>query len=462
EAGFAKARAAVDDYLTRVSESQLLQVAGLQPLRRDLLQSALTFYQGFVKERDGEPALRAGLASALLRVGKIQKELGQDSQSKSSLDQATALHKALLMERPGDIELKAALAECHYQQGHNARAIAIWTSLVQPETLRFRKELANTYTSLAVQHGEGNRPDQQLAACQQALSLWEGLVGADPEDPEYQIGLSATLNNLGVVLNSKGQLAEALAMFRRAVEHAGAAHARSPHVIRYGRSLAISTANVGTRLRALNLDQNETLMWEWKGNDLWKRLAAENPSVPSIQSAYFWNSRQIAFHLRKAGQADESARLMRQARATFERMPNQNPLDLYNLACVRALCAEIPPGAEKDPLFEDDPEERRRFADLAVEAVSKAIDAGFNDANLIKTDHDLLSIRDRDDFQALIARLVPIVKGGTAAEGTSNSDKILEAGASLVARRARLLAADAGDAKLKGDLAASKHAFGLL
>src|SRR5579875_1317348 len=51
EAGFAKARKAVDDYFTTISESQLLQVSGMQPLRRDLLQSALTFYQDFLKER---------------------------------------------------------------------------------------------------------------------------------------------------------------------------------------------------------------------------------------------------------------------------------------------------------------------------------------------------------------------------------------------------------------------------
>ena len=55
EANFAKARAAVDDYLTKVSESQLLDVPGLQPLRRDLLQSALAFYQDFLKKRASRP-----------------------------------------------------------------------------------------------------------------------------------------------------------------------------------------------------------------------------------------------------------------------------------------------------------------------------------------------------------------------------------------------------------------------
>jgi len=55
EANFAKALAVVDDYLTKVSESQLLKVPGMQPLRRELLASALKFYDGF--SRSG-PAIR--------------------------------------------------------------------------------------------------------------------------------------------------------------------------------------------------------------------------------------------------------------------------------------------------------------------------------------------------------------------------------------------------------------------
>ena len=40
EANFRKAREAVDEYFTKVSESKLLNVPGLQPLRKDLLESA--------------------------------------------------------------------------------------------------------------------------------------------------------------------------------------------------------------------------------------------------------------------------------------------------------------------------------------------------------------------------------------------------------------------------------------
>jgi tetratricopeptide (TPR) repeat protein len=77
EANFRRARAAVDDYLTRVAESRLLGVPGLQPLRRELLESALPYYESFVRQRTDDPALARELASAYGRVGRINAELGR-------------------------------------------------------------------------------------------------------------------------------------------------------------------------------------------------------------------------------------------------------------------------------------------------------------------------------------------------------------------------------------------------
>ena len=76
DANFAKAMAAVDDYLTKVSETKLLENPGMQPLRKDLLTSALRFYQEFLKEREDDPNVRRAVAAANLRSGK-NTELGR-------------------------------------------------------------------------------------------------------------------------------------------------------------------------------------------------------------------------------------------------------------------------------------------------------------------------------------------------------------------------------------------------
>ena len=85
EHNFAKARKAVDDYFTTVSESQLLQVPGMQPLRRDLLQSALAFYQDFLKERGDDPGPSRRLGSGVLARGQDTLGVGRRGLGTQSL-----------------------------------------------------------------------------------------------------------------------------------------------------------------------------------------------------------------------------------------------------------------------------------------------------------------------------------------------------------------------------------------
>ena len=116
EANFAKARAAVDESFTKISESQLLNVPGMQPLRRELLHSALAFYEDFLKEHGDDPTVRAGLASAFLRVGKIRNELGERAGGEGILREGPGLVRAArggeprgarAVGRPGRVPLPA-------------------------------------------------------------------------------------------------------------------------------------------------------------------------------------------------------------------------------------------------------------------------------------------------------------------------------------------------------------------
>jgi hypothetical protein len=91
EAHFAKARSAVDDYFTRVSESQLLDVPGMQPLRGDLLTSALRFYQDFLQQRRDDASLQAALAATQLRIGRIYNDLGEADKGRTYFKDAQTL-----------------------------------------------------------------------------------------------------------------------------------------------------------------------------------------------------------------------------------------------------------------------------------------------------------------------------------------------------------------------------------
>jgi serine/threonine-protein kinase len=461
EHNFARARAAVDDYLTTVSESPQLAAPGLQPVRRALLRSALVFYQRFLEERAQDSSIRAGLAAAYLRVGKIQIDLGEIAAADEAFVRAATLFAALLTETPGDAELVHGLAECHFRRGRYDQAIALWKPLVRLDQPRFGKALANTYNNLAVRQQTADL-DAALATLQQALVLWEEIVRLDPEDPEAQSGLGGTLNNLGALLGLKDRPREALALYLRAVEHHEAAYGRMPHVILYGQGLVIALHNVGLKKWVLEADKVDALGWLRRSYELLRRLAGENPLVPLLQASLYRDGLNLAAKLRGVGRGDEAARIVRAARAARERLPSHTPEELFALGCARALCAEPLFRTDPDALDEDDPDERKRDAERALEALGRAVDTGFRDVERLRQADELRAFRDREGFRTLIARAEALARAEAVARSDAPAQQKLEANQVLLAQRQKLAGADVKDRNLQADVAASQHAIGVL
>src|SRR5205823_5685115 len=114
---FKRALEAVDQMLTRVAEAQLLHLPQMEPVRRDLLQDALRFYQEFLRERGDSPVVRSEAASAYRRVGQIQVQLGQRDEGEEAYRQAAALLEKLLAEFPDDPGFRNRLAGIHNDLG---------------------------------------------------------------------------------------------------------------------------------------------------------------------------------------------------------------------------------------------------------------------------------------------------------------------------------------------------------
>ena len=208
EANFGRARRAVDDFFTKVSETQLLRTPGLQPLRLELVESSLKFYEEFLKERADDPALRSELLATRLRVGKIFDELGRTAQARAAYKAALDGYEPASRDRPDDLELKAGLAEATIRLAASEtkaetrlegfrRAIAIREELLKarPGDARFKKALAESYNALAVAQIRQN-PEESFRALQRSIDLRLELADASPDDPDLQADLAQSFNNL--------------------------------------------------------------------------------------------------------------------------------------------------------------------------------------------------------------------------------------------------------------------------
>jgi hypothetical protein len=95
----------------------------------------------------------------------------------------------------------------------------------------------------------------------------------------------------------------------------------------------------------------------------------------------------------------------------------KGPADLYTAACGHALCVPLA----------DKPQTKDKYAARSVELLRKAVAKGYKDAAQMKTDADLDALRQRDDFQKLLADLEAVRRtgpGGSPFPGPSRRVRI--------------------------------------
>jgi serine/threonine-protein kinase len=177
ESRLQKALQVVDDLFTRVSEDELLNEPGMQPLRKDLLARALKHYQYFLEESGGNPAIQDEVAAARFRVGLITQVTGSRETARKEFLAARAMQQDLLNKRPED-----------------------------PSRLR---SLADTLNALGSLYKEMDVLDEATAMYTEAATLRTRLANLDPANDEFQRLLANVRMNLGQVEMSRNRNTQA-------------------------------------------------------------------------------------------------------------------------------------------------------------------------------------------------------------------------------------------------------------
>ena len=172
KANLARARAAVDDYLTTVSENRLLNspLPGLQPLRRELLITALRYYEDFVSRHQDDLALRADLAAARFRVGEITDQIGSKGEALEAFQAALSAYESLAEATPS------------------------------PSSGPYRAGQGRCLVRMAVIRDSQGRSDETPGMFERALTLLERLGREQPGDEAIRAELAYTHHHLSVKL----------------------------------------------------------------------------------------------------------------------------------------------------------------------------------------------------------------------------------------------------------------------
>lgn len=355
EENFQRARKAVDDYFTKVSESQLLDVPSLQPLRKDLLELARKYYEEFAKEHQDDPAIRAELAATHLRLGKIYAQLGSPIEAEKSLGKALRAWKEIEVTTPTAVD-RSAQAEIHLELAKVKRdagdakaalascqeSVVIAKGLLRTATdvPEHRHLLARAYNALGEQHRRMGEPAAALVPLHQAASLWEGLLAANANVLLYQSGLVSANQN---VLHAETDLViQANIIGPKTAEKRGAELAAQAELFKMMAALEGmdeqsrtiiqqgELARLYVGLGDLNLEQSDALPYCEKGIKLYATLVRENPAVLDykygLARAYSVRSRrQASLRAPESWKREEAIQSLRAAVRVLEELVQAAP-----------------------------------------------------------------------------------------------------------------------------------------
>jgi eukaryotic-like serine/threonine-protein kinase len=471
EANLGQARNAVDDYFTAVSESTLLKapLPGLQPLRRELLQTALRYYQDFVRRHHNDPSLRADLAAATLRVGEIVDLVGPKAEALEALQSAFDLYRSVANEAPNDPSHRAGMGRCLIRSGNiqvdlgqadsglvsYQNAVDLLEPIVhnEPADMKIRADLAyglNRFGILLVNTG---RLDDGIQKMRRSIELREANLADLPDDLVQNLNLTLSLSDLGYGLYRAGRTTEALEVTRRANALQRKLAAGHPEDSQLGKALSLSARGIAVLLKTLGR-WNESREGFRESMEIMERIVTENPAVTEYRRVlatsasefgqelidhdeidaglqYFAKARAHAEAVQKAnpknvqnlntlasihrgigkalgkqGKTAQALESLREAVVIGEAIAEQNGLFCYDLGCALALCSNLA-GQVESGSAEVKRDESRRFADQAMAALQQAVRQGWKDAEGMERDPELAAIRARADFRDLIRSLQP-------------------------------------------------------
>ncbi|QEG02884.1 Serine/threonine-protein kinase PknB [Stieleria maiorica] len=175
----------IHEMVTSYASDSLEHVPQMQTARRELLHRALSLYERLSQSRPSNPQLWNQYARTRYRIALLHSLLGETHEAQLAFRDAIAVLDSLIEASPDDMDLQVQWARSHAMLGETLR-------ITNPETARVH--------------------------FQRGLSLQTKFHRQFPENTDYKLECSRTLNNLGLLLTQTGEFSVAEDDFNSAIE----------------------------------------------------------------------------------------------------------------------------------------------------------------------------------------------------------------------------------------------------
>ncbi|HVK08668.1 MAG TPA: serine/threonine-protein kinase [Gemmataceae bacterium] len=304
DANLARARKAVRDYLQVTANDPRLKAADLQALRKNLLATAVPFFEEFAALQAGDPEAEGERGQAIFQLAYVREELGEVDKARDEYARARDIFTALAAAHPDNHKYREALAISLYNLGnvleelnrpadaeaaHREAARVIDGLLAEADTPEFRRHRAAAHINLGALFSRLKKHSAAADEYRAAAAILEALAAAAPADPKYLQELASARGNLANALNEMNDDG-ALAAYRAAI----AAKEKLIELDRtnreYRNGLAMSQNNLGTLLISRGDPAAAEAAYD-AARALWAQLATDFQGVPdyrhSLAQSYF-------------------------------------------------------------------------------------------------------------------------------------------------------------------------------
>jgi eukaryotic-like serine/threonine-protein kinase len=376
---------------------------------------ALSIRKQLAADFPSRTELRQELAHSHNNRGNLLRVTGRPKEAEKDIEQALSIHKQLVVDFPDRPEFRQDLAKHYRNRGDLLRATArlneaekdydqaliLQKQLVAdyPSRPEFRQELAHIHNNRGLLLKDTGRPKEAEKDYDQALSIYEQLTADFPSRPEFRQDLATSHNDRGILLTDTGRPKEAEKDYDQSLSIKKQLAADFPNRPDLQNGLAGTCVNLAfLHQQQGNWATAKRLLLEGRPHHLAALKA--NPLHPTYRQ--FYQNHLIVLIQVHAGLLEQQDAV--RAAETCRDLGWNAPGDAYVAACVLSLC--VPIVAKHDKLDDKQRKEAAHFyGDAAMRLLREAVSKGYQDVPNLKKDTDLDPLRQRGDFQKLIAEL---------------------------------------------------------
>ncbi|GAA5131764.1 serine/threonine protein kinase [Luteolibacter yonseiensis] len=300
QANYNDAREAVEQYLSRVTENPRLKDANFEPLRKELLETAMRFYEKMERKTGGDPSLLSDRAEAMGRLARINQELGDFGKAEMLFHEAIDIHEKLSRKSPKERSHREALTLHHHNlsdllttQARSAealdaqqRAMEISEQLVKefPADPAVRFGLMTILLKRTMALSTVLRKDEARRTLSRAMDVGRGLIADVPSEPDYRAQFASCLSTMGGLFHDAGQIGESERVFREAIGIQEKIAAEFPGKREYSSPLGMSCHNLGFLLHHQGRHSDAIVVLQ-RAVEVDRRIVGEYFSLPAPRDA---------------------------------------------------------------------------------------------------------------------------------------------------------------------------------